>query len=61
MKIILSKTMAGLVPADPNTSDWYSKLKPGETVRGEFKRIRNYAFLKKFFALLNVAYDFSLR
>ena len=57
MKAHLLKTQVGLAPADPITSEWFSKLKPGQVIRGEFKKVRNYQFLRKYFALLNVAYD----
>ena len=57
MKVYLSKSAVGLIPSDPASSEWFSKLKPGQVVGGEFKKVRNYAFLKKYFALLNVAYE----
>ena len=57
MKAQLSKTISGLMPIDPDSVAWFNKLKPGEVVRAEFKKVRNYAFLKKYFALLAVAYD----
>ena len=57
MQAYLTKTQSGFVPADPDTEVWYKKRKFGEVVQGEFKTIRNYEFLKKFFALLNVGFD----
>jgi len=57
MKVFLTKTNIGLVPADTNTTDWFNRLKAGEVVKADFKKVRNYAFLRKYFALLNVAYD----
>ena len=57
MKTYLSKTQLGLIPADPPTIEWFNKLKLGQVVMGEFKKVRNYAFLKKYFALLGVAYE----
>ena len=57
MNTYLSKTQLGLIPADPPTIEWFNKLKLGQIVRGEFKKVRNYAFLRKYFALLNLAYD----
>lgn len=57
MKLHLTKTQTGLVPADPETEAEYKKLKLGQIIHGEFKRARNYKFLRKWFALLNVAFD----
>ena len=57
MKAQLSKTISGLMPIDPDSVAWFNKLKPGEVVRAEFKRTRNYQFHKKYFALLSVGFD----
>ena len=57
MKAQLSKTISGLMPIDPDSVAWFNKLKPGEVVRAEFKKVRNYQFHKKYFALLTIAYD----
>lgn len=57
MKTHWIKTFAGLVPDDPSSREWFDKLKPGEGVRGEFRKVRNYRFLKKWFALLNVGFE----
>ena len=57
MKIILNKTLSGFVPADTKTAEWHAKLKPGQSVWGDFTKIRNYKFLKKYFALLNIGFD----
>ena len=43
--------------ADPPTDEWDSKNKIGQAVHADFKKVRNYAFLKKYFALMNVAFD----
>lgn len=56
--IVLTKGMNGLVPGDIETDEWYNKLKLGESVHGkEFTRMRNPKFHRKFFALINLAYD----
>ena len=47
-----------LVPENTATGEWYGKLKLGQVVRGDFKKVRNYAFHRKFFALLNLAYEY---
>ena len=56
--IVLIKTVNGaLIPADPQAAEFIGKLKLGAGVTGTFKKQRNHAFHKKFFALLNLAYD----
>lgn len=57
MEVTLIKTIAGFVPADPPTVEWANKVKLGQAVHADFKKVRNYAFLRKYFALLNVAFD----
>jgi len=57
MKVHLTRTISGLLPSEPDSEDWYRKLKLGQVIWGEFKKVRNYQFLRKYFALLNVAYD----
>ena len=57
MEIILVKTISGLLPADPQSHEAYGKIKGGEAFRCDIKKIRNYRFLKKYFALLNIGYD----
>jgi hypothetical protein len=56
-EVYLTKTFAGLVPCEENSRAWFAKLKPGEVVHAAFKRCRNYKFLKKYFALLNVGFE----
>ena len=57
MKVTLIKTMSGFSPADPDSTEWASKVKLGTAVHADFAKVRNYGFHKKYFALLNVAYD----
>ena len=57
MKAHFTKTQIGLVPADEASREWYEKVKHGEVVSGEFKKVRNYRFLKKYFALLKIGFD----
>lgn len=59
MNITLSKTLNNAwLPADPATAEWSKKYKPGQIVRGkDFAGVRNYKFLKKYFALLNIAFE----
>lgn len=57
-EIVLLKTPGGaLVPADPQATEYIAGLKLGAPVRAEVKRMRNYQFHKKLFALLNLAYE----
>ena len=50
--------MAGLIPADPKTGEWYEKIKLGATIHSDFKQMRNAAFHRKLFALFNLAYSY---
>lgn len=56
----LVKHSAGyLIPASPETSDFlHSKCKLGAVLVSEFKQVRNPAFHRKFFALLNLGFDY---
>lgn len=57
-EIVLTKAANGaLIPIDPQASDFVSKLKLGGGVVATVKKHRNPAFHRKFFALLNIAYD----
>jgi hypothetical protein len=57
MKAYFTKVQTGLIPADEQSREWYDKVNHGEVVSGEFRKVRNYRFHKKFFALLNIAFD----
>ena len=58
MHIQLTKTLSGMIPADPKTDDWYRKIKLGSVVHSDFKQMRNAAFHRKLFALFNLAYEY---
>lgn len=58
MKAYLIKTITGLIPADPESDKWYQKQKVGVVISAEVKQVRNYQFLKKLFALLNLAFEY---
>ena len=60
MKLSLTKMPNHSLVASDATTDEYlrSKVRIGEVVRGEFRKARNYAFHKKMFALLNLAYEY---
>ena len=57
-ELVLTKAPGGaLIPADPQAAEFIGKLKLGQGVTAAIKRHRNPAFHRKFFALLNLAYD----
>lgn len=48
-----------LIPATPDTSDYlHSKIKLGAVLVADFKRVRNPAFHRRFFALLNLGFEY---
>ncbi len=57
-ELVLTKAAGGvLVPVDPQAAEYIAKLKTGAAVRATVKLQRNPKFHRKFFALLNLAYD----
>lgn len=58
MHTALVKTTTGLLPYDPKTQEWYDKIKLGRVVHADYKEMRNSAFHRKFFALLNLAFEY---
>ena len=56
-EIILEKRGNIFIPVDPKAIDYISKKKEGAGLRCEIKEIRNYKFHKKYFSLLNYAFD----
>lgn len=58
MHITLIKTQTGFAPADPETEEFAKKIKIGSVIHSDFKRMRNYEFHKKLFALLNLAFEY---
>jgi hypothetical protein len=56
--IVLAKAAGGaLIPLDQQAIDFLAKLKLGAGVTVEIKRHRNPGFHKKYFALLNLAFE----
>lgn len=56
--IYLIKTPTGaLVPADSQSAEYLQKQKIGQGFRASITRARNIKFHRKFFALLNYAFD----
>lgn len=57
-KVTLEKRLDGsFVPATPQDAEAMQRVKIGDGITVEFRRMRNYEFHKKYFALLNLAYD----
>ena len=51
-------TPSTLVAASESDRELLKKIRTGDTVRVKVTRVRNYEFHKKYFALLNFAYDY---
>lgn len=56
-KIKFTKVSGILAPFGPDAEAWMDALKAGQLVEVDATRPRNWPFLKKYFALLNYAYD----
>lgn len=57
-ELVLTKAPGGaLIPADPQAAEFIGKLKLGAGVRAQVKLQRNPKFHRKYFALLNLAFD----
>jgi hypothetical protein len=56
--LLFTKGVGGLVPADEQTADWMRKKKLGATVRADASEMRNGFFFRKYWALLNLAFDY---
>lgn len=58
MEALLIKTPQGaFVPADETSMQALSRFKVGSVTRGKFSAMRNPAFHRKFFAMLDVGFD----
>ncbi len=57
MKQVLMKTLTGWVPANADAQEVHAKFKMGEYANGDFTKMRNPAFHRKYFALLNIGFD----
>lgn len=47
-----------LTPATPEASEFLQRIKIGEWIHADFKRVRNYQFHKRFFKLLQLGFDY---
>lgn len=58
MKLHLQKTPDGLLrPVDDETVEALSSVKMGDILHADFKRMRNYKFHRKWFALVKYAFE----
>lgn len=56
---LVKHTLSGvLLPATPESEDFLQSVKIGEWIHGDFKRLRNYAFHKRFFKLLQLGFEY---
>nr|WP_318382718.1 DUF1367 family protein [uncultured Enterobacter sp.] len=56
---LIKQSSGILIPATPETSDFlHSKCKLGAVLVAEFRQLRNAAFHRKFFALLNLGFEY---
>ena len=58
MKMHLLNTAYGLKPCSDIDYDQKKRLKIGEVYEAEVREVRNYQFLRKYFALIRCAYAF---
>lgn len=57
-ELALVRTARGLVPATEADRELVSKWKAGQVVHGKFTRMRNAKFHGKFFAMLDLAWEY---
>ena len=58
MKLLLKNTASGLVPIYDDDYEEKKKLKIGQVYEVSIKLVRNYEFHKKYFALINCAWEY---
>ena len=58
MKLNLQNTTRGLIPCYDDDFEEKKKLKIGEIYQVEIRLLRNYDFHKKYFSLLNCAWEY---
>jgi hypothetical protein len=56
-QIVLMKVSNVLSPYDEAAAAFIQKMKVGELAHSDFRRVRNYKFHKKYFALIGFAFD----
>ncbi|WP_136023604.1 DUF1367 family protein, partial [Salmonella enterica] len=56
---LIKQSSGILIPATPETSDiLQSKIKLGAVLVAEFRQVRNPVFHRRFFALLNLGFEY---
>lgn len=56
---LIKQSTGILIPATPETSDYLQyKIKLGDILEADFKKVRNPAFHRRFFALLNLGFEY---
>lgn len=56
---LVKQTASGiLLPATPESEGFVHSVKTGEWIHADFRRVRNYAFHKRFFKLLQLGFDY---
>ncbi len=58
MELYLANTVSGLVPVYDADFDEKRKLKIGQIYKADVKLARSYPFLRKYFALINCAWEY---
>jgi Protein of unknown function (DUF1367) len=57
-ELLFLKSQQGLVPASEAAVEWLRRKKLGSTILVDAREMRNGAFFRKFWALLNLGYDY---
>lgn len=57
MDIFLTRTLAGLVPADEQAKQAVKRWKMGETLKCSVRKPRDYTNHKRYFAMLNLTFE----
>lgn len=57
MKLLMMKTPKGWAPANLEAQEEHSRQKSGQYIHGNFRKLRDPVKHRKFFALLNLAFD----
>lgn len=58
MDLLFQKGQSGLIPACEEATEWLRKKKLGATILVEPREIRNGAYFRKWFALVQLAFDY---
>ena len=56
--LVLIKTQTGWGNGDQETIDFHQKIKAGDAIHADFKRMRKPKFHRRFFAMLQLAFEY---